>query len=177
MLDTRQAFAENASIQVLSASPGWISLLIPPSLEAKEQVCRHFKEHLRDLPAGLCDALMLAADELLTNAIEHGCRHSKQSCVEVSLIRTSQLLMLHIRDSGKGFPVADTLHAAINNPPGDPLRHFWLRSEMGMRPGGFGIMLVRQIADELVYNETGNEVLMVKLLAKAHECDWPANHS
>jgi anti-sigma regulatory factor (Ser/Thr protein kinase) len=48
---------------------------------------------------------------------------------------------------------------------------------MGMRPGGFGIMLVKQIADELVYNERGNEVLLIKLLAKAHECDWPANHS
>jgi anti-sigma regulatory factor (Ser/Thr protein kinase) len=33
-----------------------------------------------------------------------------------------------------------------------------------MRPGGFGIMLVRQIADELIYNEAGNEVILVKYL-------------
>jgi anti-sigma regulatory factor (Ser/Thr protein kinase) len=33
-----------------------------------------------------------------------------------------------------------------------------------MRPGGFGMLIVRQIVDELVYNERGNEVLMVKYL-------------
>lgn len=177
MANTRQAFDENVLVQVKSASPNWISLLIAPTLQSKEQVCAHFRERLQDLPAGLCDALILATDELLTNAIEHGCRLNPQSCVEVSLIRTSQMIMLHVRDNGPGFPVHETLHAAINNPPGDPLRHFWVRSEMGMRPGGFGIMLVKQIADELVYNERGNEVLLVKFLAKAHECDWPANHS
>src|SRR5579875_1263685 len=150
-VNTREAFEGNTSIQVKSASPNWISLLMAPKLEAKEQVCAHFRQHLQHLPAGLCDGLMLATDELLTNAIEHGCKHEQnvQSCVEVSLICTDTLLMLHIRDSGEGFPVDETLHAAINNPPGDPLRHFWLRSELGMRPGGFGIMLVKQIADEL----------------------------
>lgn len=177
VVNTRQAFGANASVRVISASPNWISLLIAPTLESKEQVCAHFREQLKGLQAGLCDALILATDELLTNAIEHGSRSNPQGCVEVSLIRTSQVIMLHVRDDGEGFPVDETLHAAINNPPGDPLRHFWLRSEMGMRPGGFGIMLVKQIADELVYNERGNEVLLIKLLAKAHECDWPANHS
>ncbi len=33
-----------------------------------------------------------------------------------------------------------------------------------MRPGGFGIMLVKQIADELIYNESGNEVMLIKHL-------------
>jgi anti-sigma regulatory factor (Ser/Thr protein kinase) len=35
-----------------------------------------------------------------------------------------------------------------------------------MRPGGFGIMLVKQIADELIYNEAGNEVMLVKYLGR-----------
>jgi anti-sigma regulatory factor (Ser/Thr protein kinase) len=38
------------------------------------------------------------------------------------------------------------------------------RSEAGLRPGGFGMLMVRQIVDELVYNERGNEVLMIKHL-------------
>jgi two-component system, OmpR family, response regulator len=38
------------------------------------------------------------------------------------------------------------------------------RSQNGMRPGGFGIMMVKQIADELMYNQHGNEVVMVKYL-------------
>jgi len=35
---------------------------------------------------------------------------------------------------------------------------------MGMRPGGFGILLTRNIADDLLYNEKGNEVLLIKYL-------------
>jgi anti-sigma regulatory factor (Ser/Thr protein kinase) len=38
------------------------------------------------------------------------------------------------------------------------------RSEMGLRPGGFGMLIARTVADELVYNEFGNEVLLVKHL-------------
>jgi anti-sigma regulatory factor (Ser/Thr protein kinase) len=33
---------------------------------------------------------------------------------------------------------------------------------MGMRPGGFGILLAQGVVDELIYSETGNEVLMIK---------------
>jgi anti-sigma regulatory factor (Ser/Thr protein kinase) len=35
---------------------------------------------------------------------------------------------------------------------------------MACAQAGFGIMLVRQIADELIYNEAGNEVILVKYL-------------
>jgi len=55
-------------------------------------------------------------------------------------------------------------HAAVNNSAGDPLRHLKHRSKLGMRPGGFGIMLVKQVADDLIYNEQGNEVVFVKYL-------------
>jgi anti-sigma regulatory factor (Ser/Thr protein kinase) len=36
------------------------------------------------------------------------------------------------------------------------------RSEMGLRPGGFGMLIVRQVVDEVVYNEHGNEVILIK---------------
>jgi anti-sigma regulatory factor (Ser/Thr protein kinase) len=45
------------------------------------------------------------------------------------------------------------------------------RAEAGLRPGGFGMLIVRQIADELVYNERGNEVLLIKYVNPA---DKPA---
>ena len=34
----------------------------------------------------------------------------------------------------------------------------------GLRSGGFGMLIVRQIVDEMVYNERGNEVLLIKHL-------------
>jgi anti-sigma regulatory factor (Ser/Thr protein kinase) len=33
-----------------------------------------------------------------------------------------------------------------------------------MRPGGFGMLLVRQLVDEVMYSETGNEVVLIKHL-------------
>jgi anti-sigma regulatory factor (Ser/Thr protein kinase) len=33
-----------------------------------------------------------------------------------------------------------------------------------MRPGGFGILLTRSFVDELLYNEKGNEALLIKYL-------------
>jgi anti-sigma regulatory factor (Ser/Thr protein kinase) len=36
---------------------------------------------------------------------------------------------------------------------------------MGLRPGGFGMMVAKQVVDEMFYNELGNEVLLIKRLA------------
>jgi anti-sigma regulatory factor (Ser/Thr protein kinase) len=33
-----------------------------------------------------------------------------------------------------------------------------------VRPGGFGMLLTRQLVDEIVYHQAGNEVLLVKYL-------------
>ena len=84
--------------------------------------------------------------------------------VDVSLIRTNRLILIYVRDYGAGFAIGQAGHAAINNPPNNPLLHAELRSQMGLRPGGFGIMLAQQVADELIYNENGNTVLLIKYL-------------
>ncbi len=39
-----------------------------------------------------------------------------------------------------------------------------MREEKGLRPGGFGLLMTRQVADELIYNEAHNEVVFVKYL-------------
>ena len=36
------------------------------------------------------------------------------------------------------------------------------REELGLRPGGFGMLIAKEVVDELVYNERGNEVLLIK---------------
>jgi hypothetical protein len=55
-------------------------------------------------------------------------------------------------------------HAAIANAPDDPLAHAEVRGQLGLRPGGFGMLMTRQMVDELIYNEKGNEVLLIKHL-------------
>jgi hypothetical protein len=38
------------------------------------------------------------------------------------------------------------------------------RMRAGLRPGGFGMLLSRKLVNEIIYNEAGNEVLVVKYL-------------
>ena len=164
MVSAGDRFPENSRIQVKSNRPGWISLVVHPALESKEQITKCFRPHLNELPEGLAEALLLALDELVGNAMEHGCRLESERCVDVSLVRTSRMLLLYVRDDGAGFSINHLEHAAVSNPPDNPLRHTELRSKMGLRPGGFGIMLAQQVADELIYNEYGNAVMLIKYL-------------
>ena len=58
----------------------------------------------------------------------------------------------------------DTLaHAAVKTPD-DPFRHLELRHQMGLRPGGFGMLMTKNLADEVIYSAKGNEVILIKYL-------------
>lgn len=160
----KQAFEGDPEIEVLSSDPNWICLRIAPNMMLKQRVADFFRAQLDNLPGDLCDKLAMALEELLGNSLEHGCNLEPKCGVEMACIRTSRMLLFHIRDTGPGFSLNSIPHAAFSNPPEDPLRHVQYRSEMGMRPGGFGILLVKQIADELLYNEQGNEVVLIKYL-------------
>lgn len=164
MVDAKEAFRGIAEIEVKSALPGWLCLRIAPEIKLKEVVVGFFRSQMADLPEELRENLCTALDELLSNTLEHGCRLGPKCGCELTAIRTTRMVLLQIRDAGPGFELDAVAHAAVNNPPEDPLRHAELRSQMGLRPGGFGILLVKQIADDLIYNERGNEVAFVKYL-------------
>jgi len=157
-------FAGPSLIKVQSAGPEWTQLLLPPTLDARNAVMGYVRCEISDLGGDLSEQLALAVDELLRNAIEHGCHGGAPCSVQFSYLRTARMIQFQIKDTGPGFSMDNVAHAAINNPPEEPLRHAHYRTEKGMRPGGFGIMLVKQIADELIYNEAGNEVVLVKYL-------------
>jgi anti-sigma regulatory factor (Ser/Thr protein kinase) len=161
--DAKEVFALCREVEVLSSDPAWISLRIAPDMRMKQRIADFFRSQLDDLDDDLCDKLALAVEELLGNSIEHG-SSAESRAVELGFIRTSRMLLFHIKDAGSGFSLNSVPHAALSNPPEEPLRHAAHRSKMGMRPGGYGIMLVKQIADELLYNEQGNEVILIKYL-------------
>src|SRR5258707_8882577 len=98
------------------------------------------------------------------NAIEHGGRFDPNQYVEVSYLRARHMILCRVKDPGDGFSLDEVRHAAIANPPDDPIRHQSYRDELGLRPGGFGVLLTQKLVDELIYGEKGNEVLLVKYL-------------
>ena len=84
-------------------------------------------------------------------------------------MRTQRVVMCRIKDPGQGFSLEELKHTALANPPDNPFLHMAVREERGMRPGGFGILMAKKLVDELLYNEQGNEVLLVKYLDKSAE--------
>jgi len=164
VVDARETFAGDPDIEVVSSLPGWIHLRVGTSIDLIEKISGFVRKQLADLPAQVCEELSLAVDELISNSMEHGCRLDARCMVDFKIIRTSRLLLFQLKDGGEGFAIDALTHAAVNNPPEEPLRHTQHRDEMGLRPGGFGILLVSKIADELLYNELGNEVTLVKYL-------------
>jgi anti-sigma regulatory factor (Ser/Thr protein kinase) len=115
-----------------------------------------------DLPDPDRSNLITAFREILLNAMEHGAGFNPESVVELSAVRTARAIVYRFRDPGPGFRRDALPHAAISNAAGNPLGHLEHRERQGMRPGGFGILLSKQLVDELIYNEAGNEVLLVK---------------
>lgn len=151
-------------IRVLSALPEWVTLEIRCRIEAAERTTHFLKELEADLPFQIREDVAAAFRELLMNAIEHGGRYDPRKRVRVSLLRSSRALIVHIHDPGTGFSLDLLPHAAISNPADSPTRHVEIRAEQGQRPGGFGILMSRNLVDDLLYNERGNAVLFVKYL-------------
>jgi anti-sigma regulatory factor (Ser/Thr protein kinase)/CheY-like chemotaxis protein len=151
-------------IRLISARPEWVTLDVHCKMEAVERTTQFVREIEGDLPLAAREDVAAAFRELLMNAVEHGGHGDPKKRARVSLVRTAHALIVHIHDPGQGFSLDFLPHAAISNPAGSPIRHVEVRAGEGKRPGGFGILLARNMVDDLLYNERGNAVLFVKYL-------------
>lgn len=149
-------------IEVVSGMRDWITLRVSCRLVSAERLTRFMTEHRSDLGHDERDLLMVAFREMLINAMEHGAGFDPEKVVEVTAARTDRTIVFHFRDPGPGFRRDELSHAADHLE--DPLSHLDVRAEEGLRPGGFGMLLVKQIVDEVIYNERGNEVILIKHL-------------
>ncbi|HEY7497290.1 MAG TPA: ATP-binding protein [Vicinamibacterales bacterium] len=152
------------AIQVVSGLPYWITLRVTCRLVTADRLTRFMTEHQSNMPSAERDLLITAFREMLLNAMEHGAGFDAEKVIEVTAAQTARALVFHFRDPGDGFDRDDLSHAAATSSPDDVIKSALQRAEDGRRPGGFGMLIVRQIVDELVYNERGNEVLMIKHL-------------
>lgn len=149
-------------IEIVSAKPQWIALKIRCSRISAERLVQFGRELKIDVDPETRDAIMTSFRELLLNAMEHGGKFNPKLKVDVGYLRTRRMVLYYVRDPGMGFDLATTNHAAINNTEEDALRHIAIRIEKGLRAGGFGICLANQLMDEIIYNEIGNEVIILK---------------
>ncbi len=153
-------------IEILSATPEWIQLFARCDRSTADRLLQFFHEII-DLPQPERENVAVGFREMLLNAIEHGAHFDPTQFVEISYLRARHAVICRVKDPGEGFSMEEVKHAAVSNPPDDPLRHQAYRDAAGLRPGGFGLLMTRSLVDELLYNERGNEVLLIKYLKGA----------
>jgi anti-sigma regulatory factor (Ser/Thr protein kinase) len=152
-------------IELLSGKPDWVRLSVRCDLVTANRLLQFYRE-ASDLPDAETEEVAAAFREILMNAIEHGGKFDPSQHVEVSYVRTRRMVLCRVKDPGQGFSLEELEHSAIANPEEDPFKHMETREAQGKRPGGFGILMATKLVDDLIYNEKGNEVLLVKYLDK-----------
>ncbi|MBU2470438.1 MAG: response regulator [Proteobacteria bacterium] len=98
--------------------------------------------------------LKLALSEAITNAMEHGNQWDESRPVEVQVSLDQFEMRVTVRDKGRGFN-----HRRMLNPTS---------SEHILSERGRGIFLANAILDEVIYNQAGNQVTLVKRRADTH---------
>ncbi len=162
--ETLEKKIDVAPIEVVSATPTWVELLVSCSLAEAERI-ENFMAHLKTgLSEDVQRAVGQAFHELLLNAVEWGGKLDASRKVRISYLRAKRMLMYRIADPGPGFKFTELEHAAISHAPDSPTMHDEFRQKKGLRPGGFGLLMTKASVDELLYNEAQNEVVFVKYL-------------
>ena len=166
LIDTvRQAIAapETRPIEVISARPEWVELVVPCTREAVDRLQGVMATMDTDLPQDVRDRIAYAFRELLLNAVEWGGKLDPNHTARISCLRAKRMLLFRIADPGPGFNIDNLPHAAISQPD-SPTAHIEVRDAKGLRAGGFGLLTVKSSVDELLYNEKRNEVVFIKYL-------------
>jgi DNA-binding response OmpR family regulator len=100
-----------------------------------------------------------AVMEMAHNAIEWGNLHQNDRLVNITYRIHDNRLEIVVQDQGPGFDRTQLPHAAV---PDDPFSHLDVREKLGLRAGGFGLLICQGMVDEMSYNDTGNEVTLIK---------------
>ncbi|HEX9581065.1 MAG TPA: ATP-binding protein [Gemmatimonadales bacterium] len=127
-----------------------ITLRVPTALDVVEEAVDLLARHC--LAGGLTPHtarfnLRVALAEALANAIIYGNRLDPGKIVEVRVVVTPSRLTVHVADEGDGFD------PALVPDPTLPER---LEEEDGR-----GLFLIRQLVDEVRFNDRGNAICMI----------------
>ena len=121
-----------------------MELLVPCTREAAEKIEAVVERLGGDLPESVVSSVSSAFKELLLNAVEWGGQLDPNRKVRIACLRTQRMLMYRIADPGPGFTFDKLAHSALSHPD-EPFEHMKIREEQGLRPGGFGLLMVKGI--------------------------------
>jgi anti-sigma regulatory factor (Ser/Thr protein kinase) len=149
-------------IEIVSARPGWVNLRISSQQITAERVMSFAREMNTRLPSETRSEMMQALHEILMNAMEHGAGFNPDVIIEITVVRTARTVVFYVRDPGPGFRRSELAPGTVAHPFETAAAHAQQRDEAGLRPGGYGLLVAGGTVDELIYNDIGNEVVMIK---------------
>jgi serine/threonine-protein kinase RsbW len=93
--------------------------------------------------------IQMAIEEAVVNAIEHGNQKDQSKKVHVVFRVNPEQVWMQVTDEGNGFD-----HRNVADPTVEELLD---------KPRGRGVMLIRELMSEAIYNECGNQLTIIKL--------------
>lgn len=154
-------------IQVISARAGWVSVRANCHMLTAERLMTFIKELNTRVPDDERQEMLQALREILLNAMEHGAAFNPDQVIYVTAVRTARSVVFYVRDPGGGFRRETLAEEVVAEPEGDPMAHIQQREEAGLRPGGYGLLLAGGTVDEMIYNDIGTEVVLIKYTDQA----------
>ena len=114
--DGLSASRQETFIEVTSATPNWVELLVPCDQKAAGRMRNFMMQLEADLPEDLRETIAMSFYELLANAIEWGGQLDPSKKVRIAFLRFERMLMFRIADPGSGFDIDELDHAASTTP-------------------------------------------------------------
>jgi CheY-like chemotaxis protein len=152
------------SIVVLSARAGWVELLLPCTQEVADRIESYVASLETDLPDDIRTSVGMVFKELLLDAMGGEGHFDPYRRVRIACLRAKRMLMFRIADGGYGFRASDigvSHDTAAPGQRGDQPAAVDTAAAPTLRPG---LLLARELADELLVNERRDEVVFVKYL-------------
>jgi CheY-like chemotaxis protein len=155
----RAAASDTPDIVVLSARAGWVELLVPCTGEVVDRIESYVTNLDSDLPPNVRASVGTVFRELLLDAIGGDGHCDPHKRVRIACLRAKHMLMFRIADAGYGFRASD----AEGGQAADRVERTPAAAAVTpmLRPG---MLIARQLADELLVNEARDEVVFVKYL-------------
>jgi CheY-like chemotaxis protein len=153
------------SIIVLSARAGWVELLLPCTQEVADRIESYVASLETDLPDDIRASVGVVFKELLLDAMGGEGHFDPYHRVRIACLRAKRMLMFRIADAGYGFRASDNGASIDTAGPDRRQDQAAAASDKAataiLRPG---LLLARELADELLVNERRDEVVFVKYL-------------
>ena len=126
----------------MSNASGTLRLTLSPRLNELTRVRNELDRYLQDgsLPDTARNALLVVAEEILTNIVRYGCCDEASDTIEVKVDQENTVVHMEFIDSGKPF---NPLKAAGRATVGQLVEN--------RKPGGIGVHLVRGLTNHQEY--------------------------